>query len=370
MTSASPNPLEQLEQQVTDLRSQGVPSTQLIDALNALAQALSWVDLQQALANAKEARLLSRQLQYRIGTATSLARLSWLHLEGGEFDAAVLEAREAQFLAEQMQDHLLSINATFVIACAQQLAGKYAQAESSWRQMLRLVRNQGDRAREADYLNALGLLHLEQTAYEDALENFAEAHSIFVDLADANAVAAKNNLALALTKLGRHAQAVTWVEQALAECDPEWQIWRAIFLHTLGVAHMNLRHYEQARTCFTESLGMSEMPAGRKQTAIEVLLDFSKLDLLGNNIPAAYDSLERALAVADAIKSVSLQADAHHALSRLYSLAHDSAHADEHYEHYLERRSHIERQRMEKQMNLIRVEAEAESRHALWLQEG
>ena len=84
MTISNTSPLselERLERHISDLRVQPAPSTQLIDALNALAKLLSSVDIERALTASKEAHTLSYLLRHHAGVAVSLARLSWLHLE-------------------------------------------------------------------------------------------------------------------------------------------------------------------------------------------------------------------------------------------------------------------------------------------------
>ena len=126
----------QLEQRVAELRSLDAPSMQLIDALNAWAQALSRIDVERALEITKEAHTLAYLLRHHTGVTASLARLSWLHLQDGAFDVAVLEAHQAQFMAEQLGDYVLTTRAIFVLATAQRMAGNYVKAETLWRSLL------------------------------------------------------------------------------------------------------------------------------------------------------------------------------------------------------------------------------------------
>ena len=362
--------IPQLEQTISELRSQQVPSTQLIDALNALTQGLLNVDVQQALVLAKEARVLSGLLQYHIGTATSLAQLSWLHLQDGTFDAAVIEAHEALFYAEKQNDYALTANATLTIASAYQMANDFAKAEKHWHKALGLARANSYHEREADYLSELGVLYLEHGDYVCTIEYSLQAQSLYLETGDARLIIIKNNIALAFMKLSREDEAVTLAEGALKLCEPEWVVWRAEILHTLGVAHLSLSDYDLAQTYLSESLALSQTAAGRKYTAAEVLLDMSKLEIVHNRITGAFNKLDQALRLATEIKAVALQAEAHHALSRLYMIAHDRVGADEHFEHYLRYRRTVEYERVEKRMNLFRIEAEVERRQVLWAQEG
>ena len=68
--------LTRLDRQIADLRAHAVPSTQLIDALNAQAQLLSSINIEQALTLSREAHTLAFLLRHHMGMAVSLARLS------------------------------------------------------------------------------------------------------------------------------------------------------------------------------------------------------------------------------------------------------------------------------------------------------
>ncbi len=63
--------LDELEQRVAELRAQAAPSTQLIDALNALAHLLSSIDIERALVASKEAHTLSYLLRHHAGVAVA-----------------------------------------------------------------------------------------------------------------------------------------------------------------------------------------------------------------------------------------------------------------------------------------------------------
>ena len=361
--------VSQLEQTIAELRSQQVPSTQLIDALNVLTQELLNVDVQRALLTAKEAHVLSQLLRYPIGTTTSLTHLSWLHLQDGTFDAAVIEAHEALFYAESIRDYVLTVKAMFTVASAQRNAGNFKKAEAYWLKMLHLARVHSDNIRESDYLLELSRQYLERGDYQHALDHALQIHQLFLKLNDTRLAIVKNNVAFAMIKLGNSSDAVAWAMDALAICDPDWQVWRAEFLHTLGVAQLSLRQYDLAQTSLSESLAISQTSAGRIYTAAEVLMELAKLEIAHNRITGAFNKLDQALTLATAIKAVALQAEAHHALSRLYSIAHERTGADEHFEHYLHYRRSIESERMEKRINLFRIEAEVERRQVLWAQE-
>jgi len=361
--------LSQLEQQVAALRMHDVPSIQLIDALNDLAQALSRIDVERAIKVTNEAHTAAYLLRHHTGVVTSLVRLSWLHLEEGTFDTAVIEAHQALFMAEQLGDYVLTTRAIFVLATAQHMAGHYAKAEAHWQHLLGLARATGDLGRQASFLNSLGMLFEDQRMFDRALRHYKQAHDLFVKLGDDDYILTKNNMAVILTARGDYANALALVEQALQMCEPEWHLWRALFLHTLGVVHMHLERYDLARREFDKSLAISLSPTGRKETAVDVLLDRARLELVQNRKAAAYDALEQVIELAAEIKSVPQQIEAHKILCRLYAAARDQTTADHHHDVYLALKNQIALQRIERHVGLMRAEAAAAKQQPEWQQE-
>ena len=281
----------------------------------------------------------------------------------------MLEAHEAQFLAEQIGDYVLITRAVYVLATAQRMAGNYSKAKAHWQHLLNLAREQADLAREADFYNALGDVFEDERDYLPALDHYQRAHEIYVKIGDDAHVTAKNNVADMMSKLGRHEEALAWAESALQSCDPARQVWRAFILHTLGVAHMYQRQYDLARREFNESRAMSLQPSGRKITGVKALIDIARLELLHNRIATAFDALDQAIALARDIKAVPQQIEAHQTLFRLYLTAHDTANADAHHEAYLALQSQIEMERMDRRMGLIRAEAAVERQRPVWMRE-
>jgi tetratricopeptide (TPR) repeat protein len=361
--------LDQLQARIALLRAQPAPSSDLIDALNAQAHLLSRVNVGQALALSKEAYTLARLLQHHNGIAISLARLSWLHLSDGMFDAAVMEAHEARFLAERLNDYVLVTRAIYVLAVAERMAGSVPRSEALWCELLAMARAHHDRGREADYLNELGVLFASAGKNAKALEHYLLAHQAHVALDDIHHIHDKNNIADVLVKLGRAGEALPWITQALAGCDAQWQAWRAQFLHTAGVVHMQTGSLAQARSCLDESLAISGTHAGSKETAVSALLDRGRLALIHNKLHDAISQFEAAITLAEEITSLPQLREAHKMLHRLYRSNHSHALADVHHEAMVQLDHQINTTRMSRHMTLFRMEAELDKRRLAWSQE-
>ncbi len=358
-----------LEAQVAAWRSAPAPSIELVDGLVGLTRTYTHTNLLRALTCAKEALAFARLLRYPAGVAESLVRLSWLHLQMGEFDAAVLAAREGHFLAQRLQDYSLITGALSMIARTQQLAENFVQAERQWQELLDMAYAHNDSVRQADFLTMLGILYKDHGRYQEALEREILAHEIYAASGDANHIVAKNNIATTLIRLSRYDDALAWAEQALAACHPSLRIWHASILHTLGVVRMHLRQHAEAFEHMNASLALSCAEGGRLQTATEVLLDLSKLALIRNQLPEAFDALYRAVDYAQRVGATKLQADAHHALYRLYTLSRSTDLANEHHEHHLQLQHQLGCKRMQWQIEIIRIDAQANQQQPVWLQE-
>lgn len=360
---------DQLQAQIMQLRARPAPSTELIDALNAQAQLLSRSDVGQAMALSKEAYTLARLLRHHHGVAISLARLSWLHLSDGMFDAAVMEAHEARYLAERLGDPVLVMRAIYVLAIAERMAGNFSRAESLWRESLALARARGDKLREADYLNEMGVLSVHMGNYVEAYEYYEQAHQAHALLGHVNHINDKNNIADVLVRLGRTEEAMTWVAAALAACDPGWQVWRAQFLHTAGVVHMQTNRLSLAKSCFDESLSISLSKAGSKEVGVFALLDLGRLALLSNQLHEAICKFEDAVRLAGEIQSVTQLREAHKMLNRLYRSTRSDALADVHHEAVVQLDNQLNTTRMSRQMSMMRVDIELRDRRLQWSQE-
>jgi tetratricopeptide (TPR) repeat protein len=361
--------LDRLQAQISQLRAQPAPSMELIDALNARAHLLTRSDVGQAMALSKEAYTLARLLQHHHGVAISLARLSWLHLSDGIFDAAVMEAHEARYLAERLGDHVLVMRSVYVLAVAERMAGNYSRAESLWRELLALTRAHDDKSREADYLNELGVLFVHMGNYADALEYYEQAHHAHVALGQVNHIHDKNNIADVLVKLGRAEEAMPWVTAALAACEADWQVWRAQFLHTAGVIHMQTHRRVLAKSCFDESLSISLSSAGSKETGVFALLDLGRLALLNNQLHEAICRFEDAVKLANEIQSIGQMREAHKMLNRLYRSTRSEALADVHHEAVVQLDHQLNTTRMSRQMSIMRIDAELRDSRRQWSQE-
>jgi len=365
----SASAIHALQHKVTDLQSRLSPSEHLVDTLNDLALELWRTDLLRALGAAREARTLARLLHYHKGAVTSLVRLSWIHLQIGEFDTAVLEAHEAKYFGERLDDYVLVLNALYTITAAYQLAQEFKKSEAVRLEMLKIAQAHKDRAREADYWVDLGLLYLDMGHYQPALDMTLRGKDLYVKLNDNRLALTLNNIAHILTKMGRHDEALIRAEESLARLDPEWVVWQASFRLVKGEIHVNRQEYDLARPCLDESLRLNLMPGGRKRFAALALIQIATVDLAHNNVPDAIDALGRASSLAGEAQCPAIQAEAQQAIARLYIRAREWDWADKYHDRYLGHKFRVGIDRMDKQTSLMRLAAEVERQRPMWTQQ-
>lgn len=359
--------IQQLEQQVQTLQAAPAPSTQLVDALNELAQACNHIDVHKGIHAAQSAGILARFLLYPQGEADSLIQLSWLLIQDSKLDAAYLQTEHALYIAKQLDDKRRQAKCFYLLAVVHHDAGNYLKAEMLWQELLAQARKDGDRDHQADYLTVLGILHQEQSNLALAYEYKRLAHEIYVELDDPHRVISLNNLAYLLTKMGQHTTAMAYANEALQRCSPESASWRCTILHTLGLIHLHLHHHDAARRLLNESIRIAR--TANKQQAVRSLMDLAKLEWERNDRPDACDALMKALTLAEEIKSTKLQGQAHQSLYRYYLQMKAYAAASHHHEQYLACDHEIGCKRMEKQVQIMRANAAVLSARLEWMRD-
>jgi tetratricopeptide (TPR) repeat protein len=127
-----------------------------------------------------------------------------------------------------------------LLAMINQRAGRYAQAENDYRQVLALNRERGDRAAALATLNSLGVLAHLQGDFNVALGYFQESHRLAKEMGFQElSLVCLNNLAGAQVELGDYAQAEAGLREVLRRTDnPTWflltEVYRSLALACLG----------------------------------------------------------------------------------------------------------------------------------------
>jgi tetratricopeptide (TPR) repeat protein len=359
--------IQQLEQRVASLQAASAPTIQLVDALNELAYAYYPADVSKGMEAAQSACLLARFLGHPQGEADSLIRLSWLLIQQSKFEAAYMQAEHALYIANQLNDKGRRASSTHLLAVVHYEAGNYAKAELLWQELLAQARKDGDLKYQADFYTALGILHQEQSNLTLAYDLKLRAHEVYVEIDDPNRVISLNNLAYLLTKMGQHGKAMTYAMESLQRCSSESKSWRSTILHTLGLIQLQMHNHGEARRLLEESFSIALLI--NKQQAVRSLMDLAMLEWECTNRPAACDALMKALALAEEIKSIKLQSQAHQSLYRYYLQMKAYGAASHHHEQFLACDHEIGCKRMEKQVQIMRANAAVLNARPAWVRD-
>jgi tetratricopeptide (TPR) repeat protein len=176
-----------------------------------------------------------------------------------------LEAERANLLAAVQQAAATpGVPATIAVQLSQALFGFFL-VHSYWQDWVRVnqtalgvARRVGDRAAQAQAHNDLGVGHLRQGRYEQALACLQESLAIYRELEDRRGQAASlGNLGLVYEWQGRYEQALACQQESLAiDRERGNRHGQAISLSNLGNVHQRQGRHAQALACLQESVAI------------------------------------------------------------------------------------------------------------------
>lgn len=168
-------------------------------------------------------------------------------------------------------------------------------------------------------LNDLGLACALEPRYADAIRYYEESISIARDLGHRSGeVASTVNVALALIRSGRAAEAVAICQDVLALLKTFRDDAGAAYVrYVLGLAHHTLERYREAADCFTECLTLCAAIGLHRRAAQARYRLADALRLLGRRADAA-DQAQRALAACEEFGDQRDQANALVVLGRAH----------------------------------------------------
>jgi tetratricopeptide (TPR) repeat protein len=288
-------------------------------ALIALGEQISTVDVELAMRIFREVCEISSTLCHAQSFAKALVRLSWQHQVRAEYPEALIRATHAKQVCEQNNLHDELLGAEYVLAHISLHNGDLDAAEQSFLRIHDLAAQRGDDLRRADYLESLAFLYRRRKQFDAAIALVLEAHEIYTAACDKQAIACANNVARTYGEAGNHELSYAWAKRALSACDPDaWSLY-ANFLHTTGWCLLNLNNPIDAGVYLFQA---EELLAGRtdnQNLKVCIDLDLGRLHVVLNQQTAAIAYFEKTLTLATAIKYLEAQQKAHQALDEIYS---------------------------------------------------
>ena len=310
------NSADALQTRVDQLRLLGLPSMELVDALNDLAYAFQECDRMRCRLLSEEALSLAILLKYSEGECRTHSRLGWTSYLEGQLDVALRHGIYAEALANVTTNTRLRLGALFVTANVHQRVGNISFALRDWYTILHLSMQAQDTEYEADTYTSLGTLYREVGSYKEAIDSHKQALRRYGILSDPREAWAYNNLAFAYACSGDGVQAIMHARMAMDKCPQDWIRLRVTIHETMGRAclltgspNIALAQYDTGIKAYQMARMLGQIHA---DSIIATLYQGSALvqRKLGN-LGQAATNLDMALIEAERAQDAPLQAEIH-----------------------------------------------------------
>jgi DNA-binding SARP family transcriptional activator/Tfp pilus assembly protein PilF len=233
---------------------------------------------------------------------------------GGYFPQAFTIQNNARRAASDSGDLAGETASLINLGMLHQQQSRYQQASLHFQKALEMARQAGDRASEAQAVGSLGLIDEEQGRLREAARRYRAAAALHRELGD-RIGEARNlaNLGFIDEMQGRLQEATGHLEQALALYQGTGDPTTASTMIGLGEVELRQGHHEQAAALFTEAL--AQFRAGKHRTGEAFALHgLGTVELRRGHYDQATANFRETLALAREFGDPSLEA---HALSGL-----------------------------------------------------
>lgn len=232
-----------------------------IDALNALAYALTRSDPGRVRVLAEQAHQLSKEGDftenpYKKGLAESLRTSGLLKMYDGEYDQSMLACSVALDLADESGLEGIKPSIYSTIAAVYRQLGDLSTSLEYFVKQQSASEQLGDRLDTAKATVGIGVIYFDMEDYANFLDSSERSLAIFCELGENYwSSLALNNISYALFKLGRHTEALQRGQEGL-ETSRKMNNPTGLrrILTTLGEIYLDLGETQQALDCFQEAL--------------------------------------------------------------------------------------------------------------------
>jgi signal transduction histidine kinase len=305
--SLSAQTIIQTERQADSLRrviASSTPDTMRVNAENALSYYYGNVstNLDSAVALAREAEKLSRQIGFRAGEARALLLIGGVFHDRGKYAEALAYYFKALHIAEEIADKHIIASALNNIGLSYRLQGKYAEALEYLFKSLRLREAEGNARGIASTLNNIALVFDLQNKYDEALEYHFKSLRLREAHGDKRGVASSlNNIALVFTAQDKYKEALEYHFQSL-DLDKTLgnQEGVANALNNIASVYFRQGKYKEALESHFQSLQIDRTLDNKQGIAVS-LNNIANVYLRQHNFNSALLYAQYSLALADSL---------------------------------------------------------------------
>ncbi len=324
--------LEALEKKLHALDRRGEETTEKVDLLIEILEALRSDDPRRSLAVSEDVYALAERLSYRRGMGYGLGYMGFAHNMLSNLETAYARMQEAIPLLEEIGDEDGRAMVLQELAGVQLSLGNYDQALSAGIKALKIHQQTGNRLQQAWTLNGFGIGYTEFGVYDRALEFYQDALALFEDEGErVGAARALNGIGTVYHRQGAYEQALPYHVKSLKIFQEEGNhLGEARALNDLGVIYHHLGDDERALPYHLESLTIREA-LGVRQPQSTSLIHLGTVYLQQDEVDKALDVLHRALVIAEDIKAKPRIYQTHQGLAEAYERRGDLAEALDHH---------------------------------------
>lgn len=180
------------------------------------------------------------------------------------------------------------------------MLGRFHEAIDSYQQALPLSQRSGAPWIEGHCQNGLGLSYRELGRFDVAIRHLQAALATFRKAGDRRGEGCVlENIGITRRGLGKPEEAISYYRQALPIFEEtKNDLDRADTLHQIGIAHYDLGHFDEAIRCYRQVLNICREKRNQRYSAL-TFLELGRAQLANHKPDAAYQSWQKALAIAD-----------------------------------------------------------------------
>lgn len=335
--------------------------TEKVQALNALALALRFHDLQRAIALCEQAIELASQpgaksLAEQTAKAKSLYNLGILVTQDGQFEHALSILSKSLLAYEAIGQTIGSAQALSAIGRVYIYLNDYPNALDYHLRALETAQRIGDQETIAISLNNIGFMYIHMQEWQKALGYLARSLALAEKNADLRAQAdALANLCYCHANIGDYPNSRLNGERALS-------IYQEIgspqgisgVLNNLGATYQMEGDYQQALKLYHRSLRVSESISDQLEM-VQGLRRIGEVHVHLGDFQVGLENLKKALDLAQKIQSRQEQYICHQALANAYRVNGDFASALNHHEQYHAIKEAVFSEEADKRLKMIEV---------------
>ncbi len=359
-------PIDQLEQQLAESQANGDVARQ-IASLNALAWALSDIDLQRAYALGEAAYALASAPANgappdQLALAYSLRTQGYINQRLGEYPRGLAQLLQAQDIFEPRQVFDGLADVLDGIAGIYYQIGDFPEALRLILQQLAAAQRSGDQRRSANAYNNLAVVYQEMGEAGRGFETHQHNLQLAVEIDYPRMeFLACVNLAEYYLATGDYDQALQHAQRALRVSQASgFELFEVHALDFVGQSYLKRGQTEQAIASLEQALTMTRWLEA-KVTEAQVLQTLAEVYRETRQIDRALDYLKQSVSVAEAVDERVVLANVHRLLSQVYEQQGDLALALAHLKQHNSIRERILGEKSDMRLRVLQVAHDTET---------